>query len=165
MKLTNREKKFITGGLVMVAIAIAFLLYQSVLPMLKDLRKGEKQIGAEKASLYDLAGKYQALRRYRNIGQEEGNLSAEMESYLNQYSLLNAASLTPSQEDIQGGYQKKIVRISFREVNIATVLQFVKAIENRQGYRIELFQSKALSEKKPGIYSVKIQIATFTRAQ
>lgn len=164
MKLTNREKMFIGGGAFVIVTAISFLLYQKISPMVNRLKSGNQIFVQEKVKLYELAGKYQSLRRFRNVQQDSGNLSAEVESYLNQYGLLGISSLNPSQEEIQGGYVKKMVRISMTEANITQVLQFVKAIEDRQGYRIELFQSRAVSEKKPGMYSVKINIAAFDKA-
>lgn len=163
MKLTNREKLFIGGGSLIVIVTISFLLYQKVSPFLDRLKSGDQNIAQEKMKLYELAGKYQSLRRFRNVQQDSGNLSAEVESYLNQYGLLSIASLNPSQEKIQGGYLKKMVHITMAEVNIVQALQFVKAIEDRQGYRIELFQSRFISEKKPGIYSIKINIAAFDK--
>lgn len=164
MKLTNREKMFIGGGAFVIVTTISFLLYQKISPMVNRLKSGNQIFVQEKVKLYELAGKYQSLRRFRNVQQDSGNLSAEVESYLNQYGLLGISSLNPSQEEIQGGYVKKMVRISMTEANITQVLQFVKAIEDRQGYRIELFQSRAVSEKKPGMYSVKINIAAFDKA-
>lgn len=163
MKLTSREKLFVVVGTAVIVFAVGFLLYQSTRPFFERLAFDPAKLNQEKIELQRIAHQYQNLRRFRNIEQSSQNFSAEIESMLMQYGLLHFASVNPSQENIQGGYLKKIIRISFSEVDIVAVLQFVKAVEDRQGFRVELFQSRMLSQKKVGSYSIKINVASFER--